>query len=385
MNLRINHSIHSLVIFLAAGVAYSCSNSHGEKADAKKPAEAPVTEVIALQKGMLSSSLQIPGELIAFQQVDIYAKVSSFVRKLHVDVGSEVKEGELLVSLEAPEMNSQLAAAESRLKSQEALYTASKANYDRLVATSKTPGTISQNDLDQALARTSSDQAQLEAARAAHREISTVQNYLTIRAPFSGVISARNANTGGYVGPSGKGSEFPLFTLQQQKKLRLVVSVPEAYVNYLKQNDAVKFTVKAFPGKPFTAKVERLAGALDNRLRAQRTEMDVDNNDKQLLPGMIAEVNIPLSTKDSTFVVPKSAVVNSTTGIFVVRVTDGKAERISVQTGRTADGKMEIYGNLNAGDTLVKSANEEIREGSELTNLKKAEASAATSEQKEKK
>lgn len=383
MNLRVNHSIHSLLILLAAGIGYSCSNSHGEQAEDKKPAEAPAIEVISLQKGKLASSLQMPGELIAFQQVDIYAKVSSFVRKLHVDVGSEVKEGQILVTLEAPEINSQLAAAESRLKSQEALYTASKANYDRLVATSKTPGTISQNDLDQALARTSSDQAQLEAARAAHREVSNVQNYLVIRAPFNGVISTRNVNPGAYVGPSGKGSEFPLFTLQEQKKLRLVVSVPEAYVNYLKQNDAVKFTVKAFPGKPFTAQVRRLAGALDSRLRAQRTEMDVANNAKELLPGMIAEVSIPLSTQDSTFVVPKSAIVNSTTGIFVIRVSDGKAEWVAVQTGRNVNGNVEVYGNLTPGDALVKSANEEIREGAELANVKKAAAPAP--EQKEKK
>jgi RND family efflux transporter MFP subunit len=381
MNLRVNHSIHSLVIVLAAGIAYSCSSTHGEKAEEKKPAEVPATEVIALEKGKLSSSLRIPGELIAFQQVDIYAKVSAFVSKLHVDVGSEVKEGQLLVSLEAPEISSQLAAAESRLKSQEALYTASKANYDRLVATSKTPGTISQNDLDQALARTNSDHAQLEAARATHREITNVQNYLVIRAPFSGVISARNVNPGAYVGPSGKGSEFPLFTLQEQKKLRLVVSVPEAYVNYLKQNDAVKFSVKAFPGKPFTAQVRRLAGALDVRLRSQRTEMDVENSDKLLLPGMIAEVNIPLSTVDSTFIVPKSAIVNATTGIFVIRVTDGKAEHVAVQTGRTADGKVEIYGNLNPGDTLVKSANEEIRDGSDVANIKKVEAPAPATAQ----
>ena len=126
------------------------------------------------------------------------------------------------------------------------------------------------------------------------REISQTENYLQIRAPFNGVITARNVNPGAYVGPSGKGSEFPLFNLQEQKKLRLVLSVPEAYTSYLNQKNAVSFTVKSLPGQPFKAVINRLSGSIDSRLRSQRVEMDVINNDKKLLPGMVAEVNLPL-------------------------------------------------------------------------------------------
>lgn len=350
----------------------SCSHTEG-KSETKGTAatEEPAVPAFRLQKGMLSSSLRIPGELIAYQQVDIYAKVSSFVKKLHVDVGSEVSTGQLLATMEAPEISSQLAGAESRLKSQEAIYLASKANYDRLYNTSLTPGTVSKNDLDIALARQNSDKAQLEAARAFNREITDNRNYLDIRAPFSGIISARNVSAGAYVGPTGKGSEFPLFTLQEQKKLRLVISVPEAYTSYLSNNSEVKFNVKAFTGQSFTAKVNRLSGALDIRLRAQRIEMDVINNDKKLLPGMIAEVNIPLNSNDSTYLVPKTAVVNSTVTVFVVKLVDGKAVRVPVQTGREADGNIEIYGhNLNEGDTIITTATEELRDGAELKHVK---------------
>src|SRR5258708_38282138 len=124
-----------------------------------------------------------------------------------------------------------------------------------MLETSKTPGTISQNDLDQAASRQKSDYAQWEAARSAFKEIAETLKYLEVRAPFGGVISARNVNTGVYVGPSGKGSEFPLFTLQEQKHLRLVVSVPEASTGYLKDGDAIKFSVKSMPNQFFTAKV----------------------------------------------------------------------------------------------------------------------------------
>jgi len=345
-----------------------CS-SGADKDDDKKDStaeEAPAKEVFQLQKGRINAALKLPGELIAYQQVDIYAKNSSFVKKLYVDVGSEVKQGQLLAQMEAPELTSQLAAAQSRLKAQEATYIASKANYDRLYQTSQTPGTISQNDLDQALARQNADHAQLEAAKASYQEIAETRNYLEITAPFSGVISARNVNTGAYVGPSGKGSEFPMFTLQTQNRLRLVVSVPEAYTGYLNNNSTINFTVRALPNQKFTAKVTRLAGALDTRLRSERVEMDVFNDTKKLLPGMIAEVDMPAPAKDSTFIIPKSALVNSTQKIFVIRVNNNKAEWVDVKYGREADGKVEVFGNLNVNDTIVKTASDEIRDGSDI-------------------
>lgn len=350
----------------------SCSSAGGEKnADPQlTKEEAPVITAFSLKKGKLSSSLQIPGELIAYQQVDLYAKVSSFVKKLNADVGSEVSEGQLLAVMEAPELNSQVAGAHSRLQSQQAIFLASKANYTRLYETSLTPGTVSQNDLDQALAKMNSDKAQLESARSAEKGIEETRNYLEIRAPFSGVISARNVNTGTYVGPAGKGSELPLFTLQQQKKLRLVVSVPEASIGYLTNKDEVSFTVKSVPNQKFTAKIKRLAGALDTRLRSERVEMDVYNDNKKLLPGMVAEVNLPLPAENSSFVVPKTALVNSTERIFVIKVVDNKAVWVDVKKGREADDKVEVYGQLTEGDHLIIVASDEIRNGALISNIK---------------
>src|SRR5258708_37782730 len=160
---------------LTVSLAGSCTSSDGEE-KGKAPSQhadstaAPVA-TFTLEKGRLSTSLSTAGELIAYQQVDLYAKVSSFVKKLYVDVGSEVKEGQLLVTMEAPEITSQLASAQSRVKSQEAIYIASKSNYDRLVATSKTPGTISQNDIDQADSRPESDLDQRDAPKSAYAEV----------------------------------------------------------------------------------------------------------------------------------------------------------------------------------------------------------------------
>jgi membrane fusion protein (multidrug efflux system) len=365
------YSATGLVLIAGAGLMgllQSCKSSNGEETNKiAAPAVVAATEVVPLQKGMLSAELQIPGELIAFQQVDLYAKENSFVRKLYVDVGSEVKAGQLLVTMDAPELNSLEAAAQSRLKSQEAIYIASKSNYDRLLETSKTPGTISQNDLDQAMAKKNSDFAQWDAAKAQYREVSDRRNYLEVRAPFNGVITTRNANPGAYVGPSGKGSEFPLFTLQEQKKLRLVIYVPEAYSGYLDQQDKVNFTVNAFPNQKFSAQVKRLAGALDYKLRSQRIEMDVANENKKLLPGMVSNVIIPLSTKDSTYILPKTAIVSSQERIFVIKVVNNKAEWVDVKKGRENEGKVEVFGELAAGDLIVMRGSEEVRNGSTVT------------------
>jgi membrane fusion protein (multidrug efflux system) len=372
-NKRLTVATVAICAALTVGLLSGCSSSDGEEKKDKK--EAPKTDSAAvasvvtfdLQKGRLSTNFNTPGELIAFQQVDLYAKENSFVKKLFVDVGSEVKEGQLLVTMEAPELTTQLASALSRVKSQEAIYIASKSNYDRLIETSKTPGTIGQNDIDQADARQKSDMAQWDAAKSAYNTVAETLKYLEIRAPFNGIITARNVNPGAYVGPSGKGSELPLFTLQEQKHLRLVVSVPEAFTGFLSNKDQVKFSVRALPSQKFTAKVNRLAGALDSRLRSERVEMDVYSDGKKLLPGMVAEVDLPMPSQDSTFVVPATAIVNSTERVFVIKVdSDHKAQWVDVKVGRSEGGKTEIYGDLKAGDQLVKVASEERRNGSPI-------------------
>lgn len=351
------------IISISTATLFMSSCAHEDKKEATAVEKAPAIKTFTLQSQKMATALQMPGELIAYQQVDLYAKVSSFVKSLNADIGTEVNKGQLLMTLEAPELTSQLAAAESRLKSQEAVYTASKANYDRLFETSKTPGTISKNDLDQAIAKRNSDQAQLSAARASYKEVGSIQNYLEIRAPFSGIISARNVNLGAFVGPTGKGSELPLFTLQEQKHLRLAISIPELYTGYLKAGDAITFTVKSKPSALFTAKVKRLSGALDARLRAERVEMDVPNLTKQLLPGMIADVSVPLPANASTFIVPKSAIVESAEGIYVIRSESNKAAKVIVKKGRENGDKIEIFGDLKEGDLLVTEANEEIHPG----------------------
>jgi membrane fusion protein (multidrug efflux system) len=369
MNIKQNKTIALLALFISAGLLTSCGPDKKQQEEQAQTVaqvdavETPTVILIPVQKGKLSSSIAIPGELLPYQQVDLYAKVNSYVKKLLVDIGSEIHQGQLLAILEAPEINSQLAGAQSRIQQQQAIYFASKATYDRLLSTSKTPGTVSQNDLEQAEAKKNSDLANVEAAKSVYKEVGASVAYLEIRAPFDGVITARNVNLGAYVGPGGKGTD-PLFVLQDQKRLRLVVSVPESYTGGLSNKNEVSFTVQALGSKKFTAKIQRLAGALDEKLRSERLEMDVYNKDKKLLPHMFAEVSVPLPTRDSTIILPKTAVVTSTEKVFVIKIVNHKAEWVGVKKGIEADGKIEVYGNLKVGDQVVKQASDEIRDES---------------------
>jgi multidrug efflux pump subunit AcrA (membrane-fusion protein) len=157
--------------------------------------------------------------------------------------------------------------------------------------------------------------------------------------------------------------------LQQQKKLRLVVSIPELYTSYLHNKLNISFYARSIPQRKFTATVSRLAGTLDNKLRAERVEMDVINNDKKLLPGMVVEVTIPLPAADSNFVIPKTAMVNSTERLFVIKINGNKVQWVDVKKGREEADRVEIYGELRSGDSLVKRASEEIRNGSVLEKV----------------
>lgn len=357
---QIFKTITALSLLLAIS---GCNNEKPvEKATVAAAAPAPVKlETFALQKQTLSSEVLLPGELSGFTVVELYAKVSSYVKSLKVDIGSNVKEGQLLIELEAPEISSQIAAALSRLHAQEAIYTASNSTYQRLLETSKVEGTVSKNDLEVALSKKNADQAQLEAAQAGYKEFQIMQSYLQIRAPFSGKVTARSVNVGAYV---GQGGQAPLLTVQDQKKLRLAVSVPEVYSGYLKVGDELAFKVAALHGKTFKAKIGRKSGALDLRLRSEKVELDVYNPSGTLLPGMIAEVFLNLKSKEGTYAVPKSAVISTSEGVFVIKVVDKKAQRIPVDLGMEAEGNVEVFSALlQENDTLLVKASEEIRDG----------------------
>ncbi len=322
-------------------------------------------ETVEISKSNPKVMLKLAGELKPDQQTALFAKVNSYVKSIRVDIGDKVSAGQILAVLEAPEIQSQVASAKAKLEAQEAIYFSTKATYDRTMKANETQGAIAKDALDQIKARKLSDEAQLNAARSAYNEIKDINNYLVIKAPFSGTITDRNVDLGAYVGPMNK---EPLLVVENNQKLRLNLSVPEANTPYLKLGDTIRFHVRSQPQQKHVALVSRKSGSLDLKLRSEKIEADFINKNNILKPYMVAETTIPLQNTEPTFFVPKTAVVESGMGVYVIRVENGKTKNVPVSKGRVMPEQVEVFGELNQGDKILKMGSEEIQEATEVPN-----------------
>ncbi|QEM13386.1 efflux RND transporter periplasmic adaptor subunit [Mucilaginibacter rubeus] len=309
----------------------------------------------------LSSEARLPGQLKPYNEVNLFPKVNGFVKTVFVDRGTLVKKGQLLVTLEAPEMESQLQAADSRYMQAKENAVASKEKYQRLKEAAKEPGSVSPLELDNALSKMKADDAMARSESSIVASVRTMQDYLNIRAPFDGMIIQRNVSPGALVAP-GKGTDLPMLILQDTRKLRLEVYIPEDYVDKVDLKQQVKFTFNAMPGQEQTAKISRSANALGS-MRSEAIEIDVQNHQGILKPGMYAEVKIPMLSGAKSLLVPNNAIIRSTEREYVVAVKNGKAVLTDIKEGLTRHDSTEVFGNLKANDTILKNASDEIKDG----------------------
>jgi RND family efflux transporter MFP subunit len=309
----------------------------------------------------LSSSAQLPGQLVAFNEVNLFPKVNGFVKELNVDRGSIVKKGELLAVLEAPEIAAQVAAANSRYLQAQENAEASKEKYNMLKEAAKEPGSVSPLDLTNASAKMKADEAMTQAEYSNLQSAKAMQNYLRIYAPFDGMIIERNVSPGALVAP-GKATDQPMFILQDVNKMRLTVSVPEDYVDKLDLSKPVTFTFNALPGKQYTAKISRTANALGS-MQQEAIEIDVMNKGGQLKPGMYAEVNIPMLSGAKSMLVPNKAIIRSTEHEYVITDDNSKANLVNIKEGLASNDSTEVFGNLKPGDKILLNGNDEIKQG----------------------
>jgi len=309
----------------------------------------------------LSSNARIPGQLKPYNEVNIFPKVNGFVKSLYVDRGTIVRKGQLLMKLEAPEMESQLQAANSKYLQAQENAVASKEKYQRLKQAAQEPGSVSPLDLDNALSKMKADDAMARSEQSNVASVRAMQDYLNIRAPFDGMIVQRNVSPGALVSP-GKGTDQPMLTLQDISKLRLEVYIPEDYVDKVDLNKPVSFTFNAMPGDVQTAKISRSSNALGS-MRSEAIEIDVQNKNGSLKPGMYAEVRIPMLSGAKSLLVPNSSIVRSTEREYVVLVKNGKASLTDIKEGMASHDSTEVFGNLKAGDLVVNHANDELKEG----------------------
>ncbi|TWR24150.1 efflux RND transporter periplasmic adaptor subunit [Mucilaginibacter achroorhodeus] len=356
--------ILAAIAALAAGCGGSQKPVDMTKTDNTKASNSNKFETGIVVEKALSSYVRLPGQLKPFNEVNIFAKLNSFVKQIYVDRGSIVHKGQLLAVLEAPEMTSQLQAANGRLLQAQESAGASREKYRRLKEASKEAGAVSPLDLDNALAKMKADEAVASSERSNVASMKDVQDYLNIRAPFNGTIVQRNVSAGALVGP-GKAGDQPMLILQDNQKLRLEVMIPENYVDKVDLKQKVDFVFNALPGKQNSAYISRSANALGS-LRSEAIEIDVINKDGSLKPGMYSEVKIPLRSGAKSLLVTSNAIVQSTERQYVILVKDGKAVFSDVKEGISSGDFTEVFGNIKAGEKVVLHAGDELKEGTEI-------------------
>ena len=348
-------------------------------AQAPPPAAVPAAvEVVRVAAKSVDRQVKLPGEFQPYLAVPIYAKLPGFVKHVAVDRGSTVKQGQVLVTLEAPEMLAQITEAQSKAQAlglqraeAEAKLAAAQSTYDRLKAAAATPGVVAENDVvvaqktaeaAQALVRSYADS--IKAAEAQVQAVKDLEQYLTLKAPFDGVITERNVHPGALVGP-GTGSP-PLVRLHQISRLRLVVAVPEALVGAMVKGARVPFTVPAYPGETFYGVLSLMAHDLDEKTRTMPVELDVRNADLRLGAGMYPEVQWPVRRPQPSLLVPPTSIATTTERTFVIRVNNGVAQWVNVSRGARVGDLVEVFGALKEGDTIVRRGTDEIREGAKV-------------------
>jgi len=351
----------------------------------KAPAEQPrAAAVVAVTRGNLASSLSVAGQFQPYQLVDLHAKVSGYIRWIKVDIGDRVRQGEVLATLEVPELQNQVEGAQAEVRhsqsditraqsevvSAESTYSAVHAEYTRLEEASKErPGLIAEQELDDArakdqqaaaqvgVAKASLDamQQQLGVSRATHSRFETMSRYEQIVAPFTGVVTKRYADTGTLIqaGQDNNTNTLPVVQVAESDLLRLRMPVPESDVPNIQVGGEVEVKVNA-TGRTFTGKIIRFSRALDTNTRTMLTEVDVPNRDLSLSPGMYAETTIQLQQKNDALTLPAQAVVQSGDQSYVLVVdATNHVEKRNVTLGIQTSNRVEITSGLQAGDNVI--------------------------------
>jgi len=336
--------------------------------DAARVVEQPVNVVLSM-----------PGQLDPYEAVEVYPRVTGFVKSIGVDRGSRVRAGDVLATIEAPELAAQRAEAQSKVQAAGAQLAATRAKadadagtYDRLRAASATPGVVAGNDLAVAQKAVEADRSQVaaaeqnvEAARQVLQSVAAMEGYLTVVAPFDGVVTERRVHPGALVGPGGGPGAQPMLRVMQNDRLRLVVPLPEAYVADVRRGTLLTFTVQAYPGQTFTGSIARIAQSVDVSTRTMAVELDVANRDGRLAAGAFCQVQWPVHRASPSLFVPSASVASTTDRTFVIRIRNGKTEWVDVRTGLTSGALIEVFGDLRAGDNVAARGTDEIRPGTD--------------------
>jgi RND family efflux transporter MFP subunit len=379
----------ALVGLLALTMVPRHSVSRELMADAAAIDSAPTVQVAQVARAAPGSALTLPGTVQPLHESAIYARVGGYVRRWNADIGSIVRQGQVLAEIDAPELEQNVQQARSQVQMNQAALQLAKADLARWTSLERDSAVTSQ-ELDQKRAAHASAEANTAAAEANLRRLVETRGFTRIVAPFTGVITARNVDVGSLISASGATSapvaggsvaggatSGSLFRISQTDTVRTYITVPSTYATSIRPGLEAQVDVQGLAGRHFTGRVVRTSASLDASTRTLLAEVDIPNRDFAILPGMYAQVSLRFPLVSPPIMVPPSALVIRSSGPQVMVVEGGNAAQNgtgtvhlrSVQVGRDYGSTVEVLDGLIDGATIVTNPSADIGDGTRVRTV----------------
>ncbi|WP_353069761.1 efflux RND transporter periplasmic adaptor subunit [Tunturibacter empetritectus] len=347
-----------------------------------KAAAIPSVKVIHPASSVLSSGLALPGNTQAYVDTPIYARTSGYLKKWYFDIGTHVRKGQLMAVIETPELDEQLQVAQADLKSAEAnlnLANTTSARYQNLLTTNS----VSKQETDVAVSDAAAKKAAVDASMAAVRRLQQLQSFEKIYAPFDGIVTARNIDIGGLIQAGENTTPKELFHLAAIQKIRVFVSVPEAYSTSIKAGGKAMLTLDEYPGREFEGTVARNSNAIDSATRTLNVEVDVDNPKGELLPGAYVFAHFKVPQRSSNLMIPSNTLLFRAQGLQVGVVRDGRVQLVPVTISKDMGANVEIASGLTPNDAVILDPSDSLASGQEVQVKSQMNENATQMEKKE--
>jgi RND family efflux transporter MFP subunit len=358
-------AVLALVALLAFGVIRGINTRIKAAASVKQDTidmSVPTVSVVHPKRGALKDEIVLPGNIQAFTISPIYARTSGYLKKWYVDIGGRVKAGQLLAEIETPEVDKQLDQAHADLTTAQANLKLAEITMNRYSSMLK--DAIPKQDVDNAIGAYEADRSIVVSQTANVKRLEQLVAFEKVFAPFDGVITARNTDTGALINAGNGGVSQQLFTLAATDTLRVFVSVPQVYSRSALPGVVAQLTLTEYPGRHFVGKVARNAESIDPAMRTLLTEVDVNNSSGELLPGAFAQVHLTLASKAPSLLLPVNSLLFRAEGLQAGVVREGgRVELVPIALGKDYGTEVEVVSGLQETDSVIVNPHDSLATG----------------------
>ena len=373
-----------VALIVATVVVFGVTARRGAERTLEKEtavASIPSVNVVYPTPSTLSSELALPGNTQAFTDTPIYSRTSGYLKNWYFDIGAHVRKGQLMAQIETPELDQQLQVAQADLKSAQAnldLANTTSARYQNLLKTNS----VSKQETDVAVSDAAAKKAAVDASMANVRRLEQLQSFENVYAPFDGIVTARNTDIGRLISAGQNTTAQELFHLAAIGKIRVYVSVPEAYSPSIKTGDKATLTLDEYPGRSFEGTIARNSSAIDQSTRTLNVEVDIDNPKGELLPGAYVFVHFKVPEHATSLMVPSNTLLFRAQGLQVGVVRNNRVQLVPVKIGKDAGATVEISSGLTTNDPVILDPSDSLASGQEVQIANRVNAPATQTQQK---